>query len=107
MARELIMDFKRDMPLYSLTVGEFEQYITAVVHKAMGDYEVGTKGLQNKRVVYGLTGLAELLACSISTAGRIKQSGILNEAITQIGKKIVVDVDKALDLYKLSKQKER
>ncbi len=100
MARELMADYKRDMPLYSLTVGEFEQYITVVVHKAMGDYEVGTKGLQNKRVVYGLSGLAELFACSVSTAARIKQSGVIDKAISQAGRKIVVDVDKALELYK-------
>ena len=48
--------------------------------------------------VYGIAGIAQIFGCSIPTASRIKKSGIINDAITQIGRKIVVNADKALEL---------
>ena len=36
-------------------------------------------------------GIARLFGCSIPTANRIKKSGRINRAITQIGRKIIVD----------------
>ena len=53
---------------------------------------------EEKRYVYGLAGIARLFGCSLPTANRIKQSGKINRAITQIGRKIIVDVDLALEL---------
>ena len=38
--------------------------------------------------------------CSIPTANRIKKSGVIDAAITQVGRKIVVDVELALELAK-------
>ena len=35
---------------------------------------------------------------SLPTANRIKQSGKINRAITQVGRKIIVDADLALEL---------
>jgi predicted site-specific integrase-resolvase len=49
---------------------------------------------------HGLKGISELLGCSISTAQRIKKKGIIDEAIIQIGKTIVIDERKALELLK-------
>lgn len=51
-----------------------------------------------KRLTYGIKGIAETFGCSVPTANRIKKSGIIDDAISQIGRKIVVDVDKALEL---------
>ena len=51
-----------------------------------------------KRYVYGLAGIARLFGCSLPTANRIKQSGKINRAITQIGRKIIVDADLVLEL---------
>ena len=48
--------------------------------------------------VYGIAGIAQIFGCSIPTASRIKKSGIINDAITQVGRKIVVNADKALEL---------
>jgi len=39
-----------------------------------------------------------LLHCSKTTANHIKRLGIIDDAITQIGRKIVVDADQALKL---------
>ncbi|KAA6313876.1 hypothetical protein EZS27_035423, partial [termite gut metagenome] len=52
----------------------------------------------SKRYVYGISGIARLFGCSIPTANRIKQSGKIDKAITQIGRKIIVEADLALEL---------
>ena len=51
-----------------------------------------------KKHVYGIKGIAQLFGCSIPTAHRIKKSGKISKAITQIGRKIIVDADLALEL---------
>lgn len=51
-----------------------------------------------KKYVYGINGIAKLFGCSIPTANRIKQSGKIDKAITQVGRKIVVDAELALEL---------
>lgn len=62
------------------------------------------EGQKEKRYVYGIAGIAALFGCSIPTASRIKRSGVIDEAITQVGRKIVVDAEKALTLVALSKK---
>lgn len=52
----------------------------------------------SKKYVYGIVGIAQLFGCSMPTANRIKQSGKIDKAITQIGRKIIVDADLALEL---------
>ena len=51
-----------------------------------------------KKSVYGIVGIARLFGCSMPTASRIKQSGKIDKAITQIGRKIIVDAELALEL---------
>ena len=53
---------------------------------------------EEKRYVYGLAGIARLFGCSLPTANRIKQSGKINRAITQVSRKIIVDAELALEL---------
>jgi hypothetical protein len=52
----------------------------------------------SKKYVYGIAGIARLFGCSMPTANRIKQSGKIDKAITQIGRKIIIDSDLALEL---------
>ena len=47
---------------------------------------------------YGIAGIAKIFGCSIPTANRIKKSGIIDPAITQVARKIVVDVELAMEL---------
>jgi hypothetical protein len=56
----------------------------------------------NKRLFYGIAGIAQVLNCSMTSANRIKKSGVINAAISQYGRKIVIDADKALELRRLS-----
>ena len=51
-----------------------------------------------KKYVYGISGIARLFGCSLPTANRIKQSGKIDKAIVQIGRKIIVDANLALEL---------
>lgn len=51
-----------------------------------------------KKLAYGMKGIAETFGCSIPTANRMKKSGIISKAISQVGRKIVLDVDLALEL---------
>lgn len=52
----------------------------------------------SKKYVYGLLGIAKLFGCSIPTANRIKKSGKIDKAITQMGRKIIVDAELAIEL---------
>ena len=51
-----------------------------------------------RRLVYGIKGIADTFGCSIPTANRIKRSGIIDDAITQVRRKIVVEADLAHEL---------
>ena len=58
--------------------------------------------LQQKNY-YGIEGIAQVFGCSVPTANRIKRSGVIDDAITQIGRKIIIDAEKALALAKAAK----
>ena len=51
-----------------------------------------------KRYAHGLKGIQELFNVSHATAQKYKD-GIIKDAVFQSGRKIVVDVDKALELF--------
>ena len=68
-----------------------------------GSYKEESVVSEEHKLVYGIAGIAQLFGCSIPTASRIKASGVINGAIAQVGRKIVVDVDKALALAKEKK----
>ena len=82
---------KDETRIIDLTVGELRTLLRAESPKVEEKSE--------KRMVYGLAGIAELFGCSTSTAQRIKNSGKIKKAITQVGRKIVVDADLALKLH--------
>ena len=80
--------------IIDLTVGQLMDLIA----KAQAPV-VEKKPEQTKRLVYGISGIAQLFNCSMTTANRIKASGRIDDAITQHGRIIVVDADKALVLF--------
>lgn len=57
-----------------------------------------------KNLVHGIKGIAEIFGCSIPTANRIKKSGVIDDAISQHNRTIVVDADKALLLVAEAKK---
>ena len=84
-----------DQPLWQLTVGEFLDLLSTI-HCQSKESEQKP----NKRLVYGIGGIAQLFNCSTTTANRIKASGKIDRAISQSGRMIVVDADLALELMK-------
>ena len=82
-------------PLWQLTVGEFVDIIREHVPQ--------TEPKKEKKYVYGIEGIAEIFNCSRATAQRIKNSGRIDKAISQVGRKIMVDVDRVIELNKLKK----
>ncbi|MDV3635150.1 hypothetical protein CMU84_08290 [Elizabethkingia anophelis] len=72
-------------PLWKLTVEEFLNIAKSL-------------SLESKHE-YGLKGLAKILGCSVSKASEIKSSGILDEAIIQKGKIIIIDKQRVLEIF--------
>lgn len=86
---------KMDTPLFQLTVGEFLELQKSI------DQNGGVQTVpqsSGKNFVYGLKGIAGIFNCSIQTAFKIKASGVIDEALTQVGRIIVVDSGKAIEL---------
>ena len=54
---------------------------------------------KKKEYVYGIKGIAQLFGCSTATAQRIKSSGVIDGAITQRNRRIIVDVEKAMTYF--------
>ena len=59
---------------------------------------VGSKS--EPELLGGIDGIATIFGCSHSTAQRIKNSGVIDGAISQVGRKIWVDKAEALRLAK-------
>lgn len=91
-----------DVPLWQMTQGEFqamldrtiESKVSALVQQALDSQKSETE------YAYGLKGLGKIFGCGINKASKIKQSGIIDEAIMQCGRKMVIDIKKAVACYK-------
>lgn len=89
--------------IIDLTLGELLEAIEEKIKDAIaGKPDKGAA--TEKRYVYGLKGLAKILGCSKTTASRIKQSGKIKPAITQVGALLIIDADLALKLLADDKQ---
>lgn len=89
-----------EKPLWQFT-GKDHEYM--LKHVLMESLSVdGYSQPSNMKYVQGINGIANLFGCSKSTAQRIKNSGVIDDAITQVQRKILVDADLALQLVKES-----
>lgn len=84
-----------DKPLFSLTVGEFLE-----LQKNTSTDKPAEAPLNTNEFVYGYEGGAKLFNCSKPTFFRILKSGRIDSAVTQVGRKIVINKNKALELLK-------
>lgn len=82
----------KETPVWQLTVGE----LLDVMKEELSPQPVVIQ--PGRKYVYGLAGIADLFRCSRTTASAIKASGRIDKAITQVGRKIIVDAELALDL---------
>ena len=83
-----------ETPIWQLTVAEFREIIRE------GNQQQTTPEPARIQIecVYGIAGLAELIGASKTTAQKLKSSGILNEAITQVGRQIIINKKIALQI---------
>lgn len=94
-----------DTPVAILTVGQQKQMIASAVQEAVlamfGNSGNAPKTVSppEKRYVYGISGIASLFKVSYVTASKLKE-GVLKPAVFQQGRKIMCDVDLALDLFR-------
>ena len=79
-------------PIALLTVGQLKELLNVDRQP-----EVVVKS-NEKRLVYGLAGIRRLFNVSHATAFRYKET-IIKDAVSQQGRKIIVDADKALELF--------
>jgi hypothetical protein len=83
-------------PIWQMTGEEFLHLHSHAYEK--GEVKSEQASDTTKRYVYGILGISKLFGCSLPTANRIKKSGKIDKAITQIGRKIIVDAELALEL---------
>jgi len=83
-------------PLAMLTVGQLDEFLAERLKTAP------KSSASPKRYVYGLEGICSLFGCRLNKAQQLKK-GIIKDAVTQHGRKIMVDVEKAIALYESAK----
>lgn len=84
-------------PISMLTVGQLWE----LFEKRFGKHALSSRSNSERstgRLVYGLKGVADLFGCSHKTAQYYKDH-VIREAVSQNGRKIVVDADLALKLF--------
>lgn len=85
-------------PVWQLTVGELIDILeTKLDISSTTKTEIETN--EKREYVYGLSGLARILGCSKNHASKLKRTGMFDEAIIQNGRKIIIDKEKALELF--------
>ena len=95
--------YNLNTPIWQLTVGEFLDLQERAMKPLCEQKDEGNQGKKN--LVYGIKGLAKLIGCSTGTAQKIKNSGVIDKAITQFGKKLIIDADMVLSIVQDKKKK--
>ena len=92
-------------PLYAMNEGEFFQHLDEHLKEAFAQYATNLpqqktepETPQAKRYVYGIIGIERAFGVSHKTAQKLKD-GILKPAVKQRGRKIVTDLDLAMELF--------
>lgn len=74
--------------------------LSFLIGSRMATWATEIASLSQRRIYYGIEGIAQIFGCSVPTANRIKKSGVIDDAITQIDRQIVIDGNLALELAK-------
>lgn len=87
-------------PIAMLTVGQLKEVlgVNSSKEEIQSRTEQAHDGVHHEKYVYGLDGLRRIFKCSMTTACRIKASGKIDAAIKQIGRKIIIDSELAIEL---------
>ena len=74
--------------------------LSFLIDSRMATWAAEIASLSQRRIYYGIEGIAQIFGCSVPTANRIKKSGVIDDAIIQIDRQIVIDGNLALELAK-------
>lgn len=88
------MNYTPETRIIDLTVSQLVELIENTMKATRTELK------KEKRLVYGIAGIASVFGCSIATANRIKKSGVIKDAIMQDKRLIIVDADRAVELWK-------
>lgn len=98
------------LPLGLMTGAQFLTLMSAA-YATLQETQLATATVtdvsDSKKYAYGISGICDIFGCSKPTAQRIKRSGVIDEAIIQSGRTIVVDRQKALALVKEDNEKKK
>lgn len=95
------MIIENTTPIAALTVGDLKELLREL-NANPGTTAPRPAASDHKRYVYGLKGIQSLFHCSHLTAQRYKDT-FLKPACMQQGRKIVIDVEQAVELFKTHK----
>ncbi|WP_026315442.1 DUF3853 family protein [Riemerella columbina] len=84
-----------EKPLLTMTGEEVLELFSVVFEQ-----ETTRLDFTSENLVYGLAGLARLMGCGKTKAQQVKNSGVIDDAIIQNGRKLIIDGPKALELIK-------
>lgn len=74
--------------------------LSVLIDSRMATWATEIASLSQRRIYYGIEGIAQIFGCSVPTTNRIKKSSMIDDAITQIDRQIVIDDNLALELAK-------
>ena len=77
-----------------------EEFVLLLQNAEKQPAKVPAEVVLERHYEYGIAGIAKIFGCSIPTANSIKKSGVMDSAITQMGRKRVIDSEMALSLAK-------
>lgn len=87
-----------NMPIGAMNIGELRSLMAEILESSSHGVGSKTNNTAPRRYVYGIKGIEELFGCSHATAQHYKDN-VISEAVTQNGRKIIVDADYAVELF--------
>ncbi len=92
--------------IIDLTVGQLKDIIQFIVSGQI-DEALAHKRVENSHttLAHGISGLAKIIGTSTRYAQYLKSKGVFDSAITQVGRTITIDSEKAITAWKLYEQR--
>lgn len=87
-----------DRPLYTITIGEFNDLLGQFYSNNTKSSQEHESQASSAHLVYGIRGIQSLFNCSHKSAQYYKDH-VIQEAVSQNGRKIVVNADLAIQLF--------
>ncbi len=108
MAAVATFEIGLDTPIHLLTPRQLFEMQTEWMENVGRKEPPKPNGENGQRwYVNSIKELAEILGTSESTIYRMKSDGLLDTAISQYGRWMIIDVDKVIEIFRLSNRRKR